>query len=144
MRKLPGCCSTYTVKLGDNATAIASSHGLTWPKFLEFNPLIHHNGSNLEAGYNVCLTAPQGTPSKDCTAKATRSDTSAGKAQPSLAPGTSGKCRLTHVAVSGDDCLRLAPSGNVSHLYSLNPSINSGCTNLVPGLIYCVSPPEHD
>ena len=139
MRKLPGCCSTYTVKPGDNCTFIASTYHLTLPKFLEFNPLIHHNGSNLESGYNVCLTAPQGTPSKDCTAKTTTSDASAETAQASLAPGTKVDCTQFQVAVSGDDCLSLAPGGDISLFRSLNPSINSGCTNLSPGLKYCVS-----
>ena len=139
MRKLPGCCSTYTVRSGDNCTSVASTHDLSLPKFHEFNPLIHHNCTNLESGYNVCLTAPQGTPSKDCTAKTATSDTSAETAQASLAPGTKADCRQPRVAVSGDDCLSLAPGGDISLFRSLNPSIDSNCTNLIPGLKYCVS-----
>ena len=139
MRKLPGCCSTYTVKPGDNCTSIASTHDLTLPKFFKFNPLIHHNGSNLESGYNVCLTAPQGTPSKDCKAKTTASGTSAETAQASLAPDTKADCSHYQVAASGDSCLSLVSGGDPSLFLSLNPSVNSDCTNLVPGFKYCVS-----
>ena len=139
MRKLPGCCSTYNVKPGDNCTSVASTHDLSLPKFHEFNPLINHKCTNLESGYNVCLTAPQRTPSKDCTAKTTTSDTSAETAQASLAPGTRIDCSKSHVAVSGDSCLSLAPGGDLSLFRSLNPSINSDCTNLTPGLKYCLS-----
>ena len=139
MRKLPGCCSTYTVKPGDNSTFIASTHDLTLRKFLKFNPLIHHNGSNLESGTNVCLTAPQGTPTKDCTAKTTTPLTSAEMAQASLAPDTKADCSHYQVAALGDSCLSLASGGDPSLFLSLNPSINSDCTNLVPGFKYCVS-----
>ena len=62
LRFLPGCCSTYTVKQGDNCTSIASTRNLTLPDFYAFNPTLSRNCSNLKYDRNVCLTTPQGTP----------------------------------------------------------------------------------
>lgn len=69
--KIPGCCSTYTVKPGDTCASVvastanstSSAGNLTLADFYAFNPLINNpNCTNLIAGDNVCTTAPQGTP----------------------------------------------------------------------------------
>lgn len=141
MRHLPGQCKIYTVKPGEDCNSIASNNSLTLPEFYAFNPTIGlGNCSNLEWGYNVCLTEPQGRPfSPSCPAA---SNTTTGTtSQPTLAPGTHPDCLPLQVAKQGDNCHSLAPGDDTPHFLQLNPSLYSNCTNLVPGLQYCVSPP---
>ncbi|KAJ7438887.1 hypothetical protein B0H11DRAFT_1752320, partial [Mycena galericulata] len=50
-------------------------------------------------------------------------------------------CAQTYTVVSGDTCAAIESRTGVSdaQLHSLNPSINSGCTNLQIGEVLCVS-----
>ncbi|KAJ7244643.1 hypothetical protein B0H12DRAFT_981985, partial [Mycena haematopus] len=50
-------------------------------------------------------------------------------------------CAQTYTVVSGDTCSTIESKTGISdtQLHSLNPSINSGCTNLSIGETLCVS-----
>ncbi|KAJ7244625.1 hypothetical protein B0H12DRAFT_978683, partial [Mycena haematopus] len=50
-------------------------------------------------------------------------------------------CAQTYTVVSGDTCSAIESKTGISdaELHSLNPSINSGCTNLSIGETLCVS-----
>ncbi|KAJ7724568.1 hypothetical protein DFH07DRAFT_758973, partial [Mycena maculata] len=50
-------------------------------------------------------------------------------------------CAQTYTVVSGDTCAAIESRTGISdaQLHSLNPSINSGCTNLQIGEVLCVS-----
>ncbi|KAJ7648347.1 hypothetical protein DFH06DRAFT_997340, partial [Mycena polygramma] len=50
-------------------------------------------------------------------------------------------CAQTYTVVSGDTCAAIEKKTGVSdaQLHQLNPSINSGCTNLQIGQALCVS-----
>jgi LysM repeat protein len=52
------------------------------------------------------------------------------------------KCGKYYTVLSGDDCSLITLNNTIAITLfeAINPSINSGCTNLVPGLAYCVSP----
>ena len=58
------------------------------------------------------------------------------------APGTTLECGLWYKAQSGDTCSVISIAHNILvDLFELiNPSIDSGCDNITPGLYYCVQP----
>lgn len=58
------------------------------------------------------------------------------------AKGTTTECGKYYQVQSGDYCQLVALNNSIAiDLFTLiNPSINSGCSNLVPGLYYCVFP----
>ncbi|KAF8214286.1 hypothetical protein K438DRAFT_1444692, partial [Mycena galopus ATCC 62051] len=55
--------------------------------------------------------------------------------------GSSGACTQTYTVVSGDTCSAIESREHISdaELHALNPSINSGCTNLAIGQVLCIS-----
>ncbi|KAJ6490117.1 hypothetical protein C8R45DRAFT_202508 [Mycena sanguinolenta] len=50
-------------------------------------------------------------------------------------------CTATYTVVPGDTCFAIATENGitVATLEALNPSINSGCTNIFIGEVLCVS-----
>ncbi|KAJ7616568.1 RlpA-like double-psi beta-barrel-protein domain-containing protein-containing protein [Roridomyces roridus] len=59
----------------------------------------------------------------------------------STPPPPTGGCSKTYTVVSGDTCSAVEAKNGVSDatLHTLNPSINSGCTNLQIGQVLCVA-----
>lgn len=57
-------------------------------------------------------------------------------------PGTTTHCGKYYKVQTGDDCQVVALNNTIviSLFQQINPDINTGCTNLVPGLYYCVEP----
>ncbi|KAI4761457.1 hypothetical protein E4T52_06394 [Aureobasidium sp. EXF-3400] len=57
-----------------------------------------------------------------------------------VARGTTPFCGKYYTVQSGDDCSLIALNKTISIglFESINPSVNSDCTNLTPGLAYCV------
>ena len=57
-------------------------------------------------------------------------------------PGTASNCGNYYLVQSGDSCDTISLNYSISYalLVNLNPSINSGCTNLLSGYDYCVAP----
>ncbi|KAJ6565036.1 glycoside hydrolase superfamily [Mycena vulgaris] len=55
-------------------------------------------------------------------------------------PGGPGGCAQTYTVVSGDTCSHIESTHGISdaQLHTLNPSINSGCTNLSVGQTLCL------
>jgi len=55
-------------------------------------------------------------------------------------------CTRTHTVALGEICDGISAATNTStyQLAVLNPSINAGCTNLVPGQVLCLGSPGHD
>lgn len=56
--------------------------------------------------------------------------------------GTTSHCGKYYEVMSGDDCHLIALNYTIvlSLFQAINPDVNSDCTNLVPGLFYCVEP----
>ena len=56
--------------------------------------------------------------------------------------GTTTHCGKYYKVQTGDDCQVVALNNTIviSLFQQINPDINAGCTNLVPGLYYCVEP----
>ncbi|KAF8129696.1 hypothetical protein K438DRAFT_1444615, partial [Mycena galopus ATCC 62051] len=109
------CTQTYTVQSGDTCPAIAASVGLTISQLLALNPSLNPACTNLAIGQVLCVTGGTGG-------------------------GDGGTCTQTYTVKSGDTCSAIAASQGltVSQLLALNPSINSGCTNLSIGQVLCV------
>ncbi|KAJ6577984.1 hypothetical protein B0H19DRAFT_886426, partial [Mycena capillaripes] len=109
------CSPTYTVQSGDTCSAIAGSHGLTVAQLLSYNPSINSGCTNLQIAQVLCLG-------------------------PGGGGGGGGTCTQTYTVQSGDTCYAIAErlGITVDQLHALNPSINSGCTNLSIGQVLCV------
>ncbi|KAF8214284.1 glycoside hydrolase superfamily [Mycena galopus ATCC 62051] len=105
-----GCAQTYTVVSGDTCSAIEANTGVSDAQLHALNPAIDSGCTNLSIGQTLCLSG-----------------------------GGSG-CTQTYTVVSGDTCSGIETSTGVSDatLHSLNPSINSGCSNLSIGQVLCV------
>ncbi|KAJ6504937.1 RlpA-like double-psi beta-barrel-protein domain-containing protein-containing protein [Mycena vulgaris] len=120
-----GCAQTYTVASGDTCSAIESRTGLSDAQLHSLNPSINGGCTNLQIGQVLCLSGGS-----------------------SGGGGSGGGCAQTYIVVSGDSCAAIESRTGVSdaQLHALNPSINSGCTNLQIGQVLClgdggVSPP---
>ncbi|KAF7334663.1 hypothetical protein MVEN_02296800 [Mycena venus] len=104
------CTQTYTVVSGDTCSAIESKTGVSDAQLHQLNPGINSGCTNLQIGQVLCLSSGSG-------------------------------CSQTYTVVSGDTCSAIESKTGVSdaQLHSLNPAINSGCTNLQIGQVLCVS-----
>ncbi|KAF7359868.1 Glycoside hydrolase family 18 protein [Mycena venus] len=162
-----GCAQTYTVVSGDTCSAIESKTGVSDAQLHSLNPAINSGCTNLAIGQTLCVKASPGsgctqtyTVVSGDTCSAIESKTGVSDAQlHSLNPainsgctnlaigqtlciqaGTGGGCTQTYTVVSGDTCAAIESKTGVSdaQLHSLNPAINSGCTNLQIGQTLCV------
>ncbi|KAJ7242156.1 hypothetical protein B0H12DRAFT_852521 [Mycena haematopus] len=108
-----GCAQTYTVVSGDTCSAIESRTGVSDAQLHALNPSINSGCTNLQIGEVLCLSSGS----------------------------TGGGCTQTYTVVSGDTCAAIEAREGISdaELHTLNPSINSGCTNLQIGQVLCVS-----
>ncbi|KAF7291222.1 hypothetical protein MIND_01265700 [Mycena indigotica] len=108
------CSSSYTVVSGDNCWAIEQRTGVSDATLRSLNPSINSGCTNLQVGQVLCLSSGGSTPP--------------------------GNCGNSYTVVSGDSCWAIEQRTGISDatLHSLNPSINSGCTNLQVGQILCL------
>ncbi|KAJ7252272.1 hypothetical protein C8J57DRAFT_667100 [Mycena rebaudengoi] len=120
-----GCTQTYTVVSGDTCSAIESRTGVSDAQLHALNPGINSGCTNLQIGQTLCLT---GGP--------TSTTMSSGPT-----PSGGGGCTQTYTVVSGDTCSAIESRTGISdaQLHALNPTINSGCTNLQVGQNLCLS-----
>ncbi|KAI0299783.1 hypothetical protein BC826DRAFT_712248 [Russula brevipes] len=109
--KTPTCTVTVVVKSGDTCNAIANAAGIPLATLMANNPAINSGCTNLFPGQVLCI-APKPT------------------------------CTVTVVVKSGDTCNAIANAAGVplATLMANNPAINSGCTNLFPGQVLCITP----
>lgn len=148
---LPQTCTTYTVQPGDSCFAIGAAKGITFTKLLSFNPALNPTCTNLIAGSSICVSVPGGvvynataiggvTPTQTGVyATATATPPTSG-----LAFGTTTNCGKYYQVVDGDYCqiVALKNSIDLALFQLINPSIDQSCSNLVPGLWYCIQPTE--
>ncbi|PPQ88791.1 hypothetical protein CVT25_010476 [Psilocybe cyanescens] len=143
---LPRTCPIYLVQANDNCAAVASAHSLTFAQLVSYNPSINMDCSNLISNTNICV-GPSGVEYTPTTIPGATSTTS-GFASSTIAPpgptpfGTTPECGKFYQVNSGDNCQQISLNNSISvDLFEqINPSINAGCTNLSPGLYYCVWP----
>ncbi|GAA91092.1 carbohydrate-binding module family 50 protein [Aspergillus luchuensis CBS 106.47] len=132
---------------GDTCESICNEAGITFVQLTSWNPTINSYCSNPIAGQAVCVGQAGSTwtgttiPGASATQNGVYATTTVA-APSNLAYGTTTNCGQYYVVQSGDDCSLVALNNTitVSLFEAINPSINAGCTNLVPGLAYCVRP----
>ncbi|KAJ7268979.1 hypothetical protein C8J57DRAFT_329217, partial [Mycena rebaudengoi] len=113
-----GCTQTYTVVSGDTCSVIESRTGVSDAQLHALNPAINSGCTNLQVGQTLCLSGGAGG-----------------------GGGGGGGCMRTYTVVSGDTCSAIESRTGISdaQLHTLNPAINSGCTNLQVGQTLCLS-----
>jgi LysM repeat protein len=146
---LPPTCETAQTGEGDDCWTISAQHNITYAQFLAFNPSINTDCSNLRPnGTVVCVSSPDGgyTP---ISLPGTNSSWALGEYADTVVPapgstafGTTDQCGAYYQVQDADTCNRvsLAAKVSVALFQAINPSIDADCTNLVPGLWYCVHP----
>ena len=96
----------------------------------------------------MCVSSPDGSYTP-VTVPGSNSSWSLGEYANNVVPapgntpfGTTENCGAYYQVQVADTCNRISLAGKVSVglFQQINPSINSGCTNLVPDLWYCVHP----
>ncbi|KAJ7239142.1 hypothetical protein C8J57DRAFT_1086594, partial [Mycena rebaudengoi] len=130
-----GCAETYTVVGGDTCMTIESKTGISDAQLRSLNPAINIGCTNLQGGQALCIKAVSGGSGCAQPYTVVSGDTCA-----VIGRGGTG-CGQPYTVVSGDTCTAIESKTGVSdaQLHSLNPAINSACTNLSVGHILCLS-----
>lgn len=145
---LPKQCDVYTLEPTDSCWSVALANSIGFSSLLGYNPTINSDCSNLNTtGPIICISNPQGDyyPPPITTGSSNGQGQYASYAVPAPGPvpfGTTTQCGGYYQVQVADICERISLSAGVSvDLFeSINPSIDSSCSNLVSGLWYCVLP----
>ncbi|KAK9646497.1 hypothetical protein HCH54_005237 [Aspergillus fumigatus] len=144
---LPRQCPVYLVQPGDTCNTIAEAYSLSIADLISYNPSLNRACSNLIVGDNICvgLSGQTYTPTTIAGATATKTEQYATTTTAPPGPtgyGTTKQCGSYYQATDGDTCeqISLAYSISASLFMAINPAIDEECSNLVPGLYYCVYP----
>ncbi|KAI9368524.1 hypothetical protein BJX61DRAFT_213163 [Aspergillus egyptiacus] len=150
---LPEPCQLYDIGLGTTCTDITDATGIALSQLLAWNPYINAECTNLIAGEQVCIAEPGvlPTPTPTPTPSASRTVAKRDYATQTVSPpgpvphGTTPNCGHYYQVKSGDFCDMITDQFNIDPelFHAINPAINVDCTNLVPGLYYCVMPTEN-
>ncbi|KAL4788805.1 hypothetical protein BDV19DRAFT_395640 [Aspergillus venezuelensis] len=148
---LPISCQLYPVHIGASCVEIAENNEITVDALFEWNQFLNVYCTNLLAGDQVCVAEPGSIPLPNppvTTITATASKTGPSYATATVEPpgsvprGTTRNCGEYYQVRRGDYCDSIADrfSIDLQLFEDINPSIDDDCTNLVPGLWYCVLP----
>lgn len=118
------CSKQYIVQSGDTCSSIATGAGITTSQLISSNPQINSGCTNLSVGEALCLSA------------ATVTSTSTA----SVPTSTNPLCSYAYQVISGDTCSSITTkfSMTTTQLLTLNPQVNSNCTNLAVGNVLCL------
>ncbi|KAL4924816.1 uncharacterized protein BDV17DRAFT_273616 [Aspergillus undulatus] len=144
-------CELYPVHIGASCLEIAEDNGISVDELFNWNCYLNASCTNLLAGDEVCIAEPEAPPAPTptlTTITATASRVNDGYATAIVEPpgpvprGTTPNCGEYYQVKRGDYCDSIADRFSIGlELFeAINPAINDECTNLVPGLYYCVSP----
>lgn len=126
-----GCTQYYTVVSGDSCPAVEAKFNLTLAQFVAMNPEINSQCSNLALDEAYCVNSSNSTSGGGTSGP-----------PPNVAPGTiTAGCTTYYTIVSGDSCALVETKFNLTlvQFVTMNPEINSDCTNLILGEAYCVT-----
>ncbi|THC96565.1 hypothetical protein EYZ11_003957 [Aspergillus tanneri] len=126
---------------------IANTFQVTLDQLREWNTFINAECTNLTIGDQLCVSDPNTNGGDPTTTKPTATMTgpyaTATVAPPGpVAQGTTPRCGKYYQVQQGDYCQRIVGNSGISmELFkAINPDINADCSNLIPGLYYCVLP----
>lgn len=144
---IPSTCQTYTVQPGDSCDKIAASQSITFQQIVGWNPTINTYCTNLIADQDICVSPPGGAISLTTIEGATPPQTAI-YATTTVAPpgpaasGTTRDCGKWYLVQPGDFCQLVALNKTIDLglFLSINPSLDSSCSNLLAGVYYCVQP----
>lgn len=145
---LPKMCATAQVGAADDCWSLSTQYNITLPQFKAFNPTMNSDCTNLREGAVVCVSSPDGSyspaslPGSNSTWSLGEYAETTVSAPGSTAFGTTTRCGAYYQVQTADTCRRISIAAKVSVdlFQEINPSIDADCTNLVPGLWYCVHP----
>ncbi|KAL3471153.1 hypothetical protein BJX99DRAFT_32306 [Aspergillus californicus] len=146
---LPEPCLLYDVYSGTTCLDIAQANNININQVFEWNAYLNPQCTNLVPGEQVCVGKPGVLPGTT-TVIVPRAVETTGYATATVAPpgplphGTTQKCGEFYQVQSGDFCELITDKFSIEPdlFQAINPSINPDCTNLVPGLFYCVFPTQ--
>ncbi|CAF9932024.1 MAG: hypothetical protein ALECFALPRED_005146 [Alectoria fallacina] len=146
---IPQPCTTYLVQPNDTCWSIASANNIYASNIIAYNPSINPDCTNLLSGESVCLSPAGGVYTPTFIAGATVTQTGSYASATVSAPGpipygTTAQCGKYYQCNPGDNCqqISLNTSITLSLFEAINPNINAGCSNLMPGFYYCVFPTQ--
>lgn len=129
------CDGFYLVQPGDSCAAIASDHGISLARFLNWNPAAGRDCSGLWADAYACVHVVgyhKPTPTQQ---------PGNGVATPApIQKGMTLNCRSFHFVEKGQTCAIIASQYHVSvgNLVSWNPAVGPGCTGMWAETYLCV------
>ncbi|KAI0364298.1 hypothetical protein BV20DRAFT_1125711 [Pilatotrama ljubarskyi] len=142
---LSGSCPLYTVKANGTCVGIYMANGISWAQLLAWNPQIDSYCTNIntQVGKAICI-GPPGGGYQASTALPPVSGTPTALAIPTgpIAPGSDRSlCGMWYEAAPGDTCPQILQIFQITNdtFYTLNPNVNSDCSNLLAGFEYCVA-----
>ncbi|KAL4804680.1 hypothetical protein BDV18DRAFT_166012 [Aspergillus unguis] len=145
---IPEACELYPVAEEASCIEIAKDNDISVEDLLLWNSFLTRECTTLQTGDEVCIAAPELQPTTTSSAATTTSIEKRDYATEIVDPpgpvprGTTKKCGQYYEVQSGDYCDSIADRFSVDFqlFRDINPAINDDCSNLVPGLFYCVSP----
>ncbi|KAJ7502450.1 hypothetical protein B0H11DRAFT_1988665 [Mycena galericulata] len=125
------CAQYYTISSGDTCPSVEQKFYIDDTLFKSLNPGINSQCTNIVLGLAYCVFSIYAP------------DTSVSTEPPAnVAPGTITEgCTQYYTVASGDGCGTIESKFNLTlaQFISMNPEINSGCTNLALAEAYCVA-----
>ncbi|KAI9245512.1 hypothetical protein BDA99DRAFT_472066 [Phascolomyces articulosus] len=145
-RGLSGCTITHTAIKGETCTQIAKDYGIPRSQYLKLNPSINSGCTNMWAGETYCITKkeqkPKEQPKKEHKPKEEpkKKEEKPKKEEPKEEVESTSSCDFKHWVTSSDTCTTVSKQYgiDVDAFKSANPSINSGCTNMITGKEVCI------
>ncbi|KAJ7465728.1 hypothetical protein FB451DRAFT_423455 [Mycena latifolia] len=144
---LPQACTTSTIAINATCADIAAAANITTVQLQLYNPSLGSTCQFIsqQVGNLICVGPHGGFPDATATSApiAPSGTATALAALPTpTAPGSTAACGEWAMAVAGDFCstFALKYSVTLADLYTMNPEINTNCTNLLTASYYCVEP----
>ncbi|PYH81263.1 hypothetical protein BO82DRAFT_336349 [Aspergillus uvarum CBS 121591] len=137
------CDQFYLVQIGDSCEKIEAQFDISATQFLEWNPSVNSDCSNILAGYYYCVDVPGTTAPVTTTVPATTTTTTPADGITTPTPiqtGMTDNCSKFDLVQSGDSCEAIAAKYDIqlSSFYTWNPAVGSSCANLDVGYYVCV------
>ncbi|KAJ5686461.1 hypothetical protein N7536_009080 [Penicillium majusculum] len=119
------CDKFHKVVSGDQCDSIQAEYKITHKQFIDWNPAINSDCTNLQLDYNVCVHIPGATNTHGPT--------------PQM-PNLSSDCKTYHKVADGESCPAIQKEAGgitLAQFRKWNPTIDAKCSNLWSGYYVC-------